>query len=108
ADPGVVANRGHIMVMHNGDVHMDAAGFYGLGRTDKRTLIDDPVLVPDPDNPGHMTTDVIASNPNPFRLPPPGVGAHRVMVPVVDGSGNSRVNKYGHALRLVERSGVHA
>lgn len=43
-----VAQRGHVMFMHNDDVHVDSAGFYGLGRTDKRTLIDDPVLVPDP------------------------------------------------------------
>ena len=56
-----VARRGHVMFMHSDNVHVDAAGFYGLGRTDKRTSIDDPVLTPDPDHPGQMTTDVIDS-----------------------------------------------
>ncbi len=65
ADPGVVAHRGHIMFMHNPDVQVEGAGFYGLGRTDKRRPIDDPVLVPDTDNPGQMTTEVLLTNPNP-------------------------------------------
>jgi hypothetical protein len=73
----VVAQRGHVMFMHNDDVHVDAAGFYGLGRTDKRNLIDDPVLSPDPDHPGQFTTDVIDSKTG-----------QRVMVPVVDANGN--------------------
>ena len=50
----VVAQRGHVMFMHNDDVHVDAAGFYGLGRTDKRNPIDDPVVSPDPDHPGQI------------------------------------------------------
>ena len=72
-----VAQRGHIMFMHSDNVHVDSAGFYGLGRTDKRTLIDDPVVSPDPANPGHTTTDVIDSKTG-----------QRVMVPVVDAQGN--------------------
>ena len=69
----VVARRGHVMFMHNDEVHVDAAGFYGLGRTDKRNAIDDPVLSPDPDHPGQFTTDVINSQTG-----------QRVMVPVVE------------------------
>src|SRR5207248_3115093 len=57
--------RGHIMFMHNPDVQVANVGFYGLGRTDKRRPIDDPVLVADTDNPGQMTTDVLMSDPNP-------------------------------------------
>src|SRR5207237_104479 len=67
----VVAQRGHVMFMHNDDVHVDGAGFYGLERTDKRNPIDDPVVSPDPDHPGQFTTDVIDS-----------VTHQRVMVPV--------------------------
>ena len=55
---------------------VDAAGFYGLGRTDKRIPIDDPVLSPDPDHPGKFTTDKID----------PTTG-QRVMVPVLDANG---------------------
>lgn len=73
----VVAERGHVMFMHSDDVHVDAAGFYGLGRTDKRNPIDDPVVSPDPDHPGQFTTDVIDAKTG-----------KRVMVPVVDSNGN--------------------
>ncbi len=64
-EPNVVERRGHVMFMHDGDVQIEAAGFYGLGRTDKRRPIDDPVLVADVDNPGQKTTDVLLANPNP-------------------------------------------
>lgn len=64
-EPQVVERRGHIMFMHDGDVQIEAAGFYGLGRTDKRRPIDDPVVVADTDNPGQKTTDVLLANPNP-------------------------------------------
>lgn len=64
-DPGVVERRGHIMFMHNPNVAVDAAGFYGLGRTDKRRPIDDPVVTADLDNPGLHTTDVLMAAPNP-------------------------------------------
>ncbi len=64
-----ISQRGHVMFMHNDDVHVDSAGFYGLGRTDKRTLIDDPVLVDDPDHPGLKTTDVLLKDPNPTLTP---------------------------------------
>lgn len=79
----VVARHGHVMFMHNDDVHVAAAGFYGLGRTDKRRVIDDPVNQPDPDHPGQMTTDVLLANVNSEH---PEIG-HRVLVPVVDGNG---------------------
>ncbi len=64
-EPNVVERRGHVMFMHNADVQLEAAGFYGLGRTDKRRPIDDTVIVADVDNPGHNTTDVLMANPNP-------------------------------------------
>ncbi len=64
-EPNVVERRGHIMFMHDGDVQIEAAGFYGLGRTDKRRPIDDVVVVADTDNPGQTTTDVLMANPNP-------------------------------------------
>ena len=75
-----VAQRGHVMFMHSDNVHVDAAGFYGLGRTDKRNSIDDPVVSPDPEQPGQFTTDVIDVKTG-----------KRVMVPVVDASGNPMV-----------------
>jgi hypothetical protein len=43
-EPNVVERRGQVMFMHDGDVQIEAAGFYGLGRTDKRRPIDDPVV----------------------------------------------------------------
>jgi G8 domain len=64
-EPNVDERRGHIMFMHDGDVQIEAAGFYGLGRTDKLRPIDDPVVVTDTDNPGKTTTDVLMANPNP-------------------------------------------
>jgi hypothetical protein len=81
--PGIIARRGHVMFMHNDDVHVDAAGFYGLGRTDKRTAIDDPIVKDDPDHPGLNTTDVLLTDINPSD---PSLG-HRVLVPVVDATG---------------------
>jgi hypothetical protein len=36
-----IMDRGHTMFMHYDGVHIDAAGFYGLGRTDKADPIDD-------------------------------------------------------------------
>lgn len=81
--PSLVARRGHVMFMHNDNVHVDAAGFYGLGRTDKRTKIDDPVVKPDPDNPGQMTTDVLLKDPNPQITNDPQ-HAHRVMAKGID------------------------
>ncbi len=36
--------RGHVMFMHNRDVHIANAGFYELGRTDKSQPINDPVV----------------------------------------------------------------
>jgi hypothetical protein len=78
----VVARRGHMMFMHTDTVHISGVGFYGLGRTDKRIPIDDPVLVKDVENDptgtlGLMTTDIIDQTTG-----------HRVMVPVLDANGN--------------------
>lgn len=44
---GQVSRRGHIMFMHSDDVRVENAGFYGLGRTDKRTPIDDVEFLDD-------------------------------------------------------------
>ncbi len=41
------SRRGHIMFMHSDDVRVENAGFYGLGRTDKRTPIDDVEFLDD-------------------------------------------------------------
>ncbi len=63
--PGIIARRGHIMFMHSDHVEVESAGFYGLGRTDKRTVIDDVVLSEDLDDPGHITADVLLADINP-------------------------------------------
>ena len=42
------------MFMHNDDVHVDAAGFYGLGRTDKRIPVDDTTSTPLLDSSGQQ------------------------------------------------------
>jgi len=49
-----ISERGHVMFMHNDDVHVDGAGFYGLGRTDKRIPIDDTVTTPVLDSSGQQ------------------------------------------------------
>lgn len=36
-----IQQRGHAMFMHNPDVHIQNAGFYHLGRSDKKQLVDD-------------------------------------------------------------------
>ena len=36
--------RGHVMFMHKDDVQVHNVGFYGLGRTDKRNPLNDPIL----------------------------------------------------------------
>jgi Ca2+-binding RTX toxin-like protein len=38
----VSSRRGHVMFMHNPNVHISYAGFYKLGRTDKSIVINDP------------------------------------------------------------------
>ncbi|MCX7423722.1 MAG: hypothetical protein NT013_29880 [Planctomycetia bacterium] len=102
-NPSIVAHRGHVMFMHNDDVHVAGAGFYGLGRTDKRTLIDDPVLVDDLDHPGMKTTDVITPYVNAEH---PELG-HRVLVPVVDAAGNQVKNADGTVQTQVARTGLN-
>src|SRR5262249_5088063 len=53
-----IGHRGHVMFMHTDRVQLDAAGFYGLGRTDKSVYLNDPSPIIDPSNPG------TASHPN--------------------------------------------
>ena len=43
-NPDEIGQRGHVMMMHNPDVQIENAGFYGLGRTDKRNPINDSVV----------------------------------------------------------------
>jgi hypothetical protein len=43
-DPSVLDRRGHTMFMHSPAVTLSHAGFYDLGRTDKRQLVNDPRL----------------------------------------------------------------
>ncbi len=43
-DPYHTMARGHVMFMHNPHVMVSGVGFYGLGRSDKRTLVDDVQL----------------------------------------------------------------
>src|SRR5262245_19728093 len=43
-DPYHTMARGHVMFMHNPAVNVSGVGFLGLGRTDKRTVVDDPQL----------------------------------------------------------------
>ncbi len=41
SESSVVSRRGHVMFMHNNDVHIENVGFYRLGRTDKLTPLND-------------------------------------------------------------------
>jgi hypothetical protein len=96
-----VADRGAVMFMHTTNVQVDAAGFYGLGRTDKRTTIDDAKPVIDPANPGtpdhpNYTDDVID----------PATG-QRVMVPQVDANGNPVIGSDGKPVLVVARTGMN-
>jgi hypothetical protein len=43
-NPYMNARRGHVMFMHTPAVDIHFAGFYGLGRTDKRNPLHNPVL----------------------------------------------------------------
>ncbi|MFM9965219.1 MAG: G8 domain-containing protein [Planctomycetaceae bacterium] len=43
-NPAITQHRGHVMFMHSNKVHVENVGFYGLGRTDKRNPINDPVF----------------------------------------------------------------
>jgi len=97
-----VADRGHVMFMHTMNVQVDAAGFYGLGRTDKRNPIDDPVPVIDPANPGtpdhpNYTDDVIDATTG-----------QRVMVPEVDANGKPVIGPDGTPVLVVARTGLDA
>jgi hypothetical protein len=99
----IIARRGHTMFMHSPNVHIDGAGFYGLGRTDKRTPIDDPVQVPDTDHPGKMTTDVLSKDINKEH---PELG-HRILVPVLDAAGNQVKNPDGTIKLEIARTGLN-
>jgi len=41
---GPLSDRGHVMFMHNADVHVYNASFVGLGRTDARKAVTDPEI----------------------------------------------------------------
>ena len=47
-NPYQIMARGHVMFMHTTDVHACGVGFYGLGRSDKRTVVDDPQFYTQP------------------------------------------------------------
>jgi hypothetical protein len=49
-NPAQNDRRGHVMFMHNPNVQVHNVGFYGLGRTDKRNPLNDPVF----DEDGHL------------------------------------------------------
>ena len=95
-----VMDRGHTMFMHNPNVVIYGAGFYGLGRTDKRNPIDDPVATPDTNPTTPLSpTDYIDNapagstvDPNAGKLMTTDVldakTGTRVIVPVVDAKGN--------------------
>jgi hypothetical protein len=44
SESDVIERRGHVMFMHNDDVHVSNAGFYRLGRTNKEVPINDSVV----------------------------------------------------------------
>lgn len=44
SEASTIERRGHVMFMHNRDVEIRYAGFYGLGRTNKLTPINDSVV----------------------------------------------------------------
>lgn len=44
-DDSVIAERPHLMFMHNANVALSNVGVYGFGRTDKSQPINDPVVV---------------------------------------------------------------
>jgi Ca2+-binding RTX toxin-like protein len=44
SESSVIERRGHVMFMHNDDVHIANVGFYQLGRTDKLVPINDAVV----------------------------------------------------------------
>jgi hypothetical protein len=111
-NPVQVADRGHVIFMHDMDVHLDAGGFYGLGRTDKRNPIDDPVIVQDyrydPVSngpvaiPGQFTDDVLdIKNPDLAKYD------YRVMVPVVDANGKPVLNPDGTPELQIARTGLN-
>ena len=45
SEGSAITDRGHVMFMHDRDVHIAYAGFYSLGRTDKSQPINDPVIL---------------------------------------------------------------
>lgn len=98
-----ISQRGHVMFMHNANVHVVGAGFYGLGRTDKSKPIDDPVLVSDPDHPGQMTYDVISPTLDPLH---PELG-HRILVPVLGAQGKPVLNPDGTPKMQIARTGTN-
>jgi hypothetical protein len=64
-----VQDRGHVMFMHAvNPEQIDAVGFFGLGRTDKSTPINDPKPIIDPSNSGTST--------HPNYIESPGTGTN--------------------------------
>ncbi len=43
-NPAITQRRGHVMFMHSQKADVENVGFYGLGRTDKRNPLNDPVF----------------------------------------------------------------
>lgn len=102
--PCIATRRGHVMFMHSDEVEVESAGFYGLGRTDKRRVIDDAVNSSAPDNPGQMTTDVLLKDINANN---PVLG-HRVMTPVVDSEGKQVIDPAtGQPKLQIARTGLN-
>ena len=64
-----IQQRGHVMFMHNPDVEVHNAGFYHLGRTDKKQLIDEPGVNID----GSVAMGLISEVVMPFIFIVPGL-----------------------------------
>lgn len=62
-DPSIIAQRGHVMVMHNNSADVRYASFLGIGRTDAFRAIQDPETMLDPPPGGKQSG--LADGPNP-------------------------------------------
>jgi hypothetical protein len=85
-----LGRHGHVMFMHSPRVELHNAGFYDLGRTDKRTPIDDPRL----DRDGSLIADT-GHNPRgryAVHFHRTGVDGRSTPIPVL---GNAVVNSPG-------------
>ncbi len=100
-----VAKRGHIMFMHTLDVQVDAAGFYGLGRTDKRSPLDDANPVQDYDTNGNLIPGAVTDDVLDTKNPALKSNGYRVMVPALDANGNPVLDAKGNPVLVIARSG---